>query len=63
MVAGLQETITTRFGPIRATAARGVNSNPKRTNVILGPETRVLFGAPAIRDVLAGVEGGISPPP
>ena len=38
-----------------------VNSNPKRTNVILGPETRVLFGAPAIRDVLAGVEVEISP--
>jgi len=39
-----------------------VNSNAKRTNVILGKETRVLFGAPSIRDVLAGVEVEISPP-
>lgn len=38
-----------------------VNSNTKRTNVILGKETQVLFGAPSIRDVLAGVEVEISP--
>lgn len=38
-----------------------VNSNTKRTNVILGKETRVLFGAPVIRDVLAGVVVEISP--
>lgn len=38
-----------------------VNTNTKRTNVILGPETRVLFGEPAIRDILAGVEVEISP--
>lgn len=38
-----------------------VNTNRKNTNVILGEETRVLFGAAAIRDVLAGVEVEISP--
>lgn len=38
-----------------------VNTNRKNTNVILGEETRVLFGAPSIRDVLAGVEVEISP--
>lgn len=38
-----------------------VNSNTRRTNVILGPVTRVVFGEPAIRDVLAGVEVEISP--
>lgn len=38
-----------------------VNTNRKNTNVILGEETRVLFGDPSIRDVLAGVEVEISP--
>lgn len=38
-----------------------VNSNTKRTNVILGRETRVLFGEAFIRDILAGVEVEISP--
>ena len=38
-----------------------VNTNTKNTNVILGEETRVLFGTPSIRDVLAGVEVEISP--
>lgn len=38
-----------------------VNTNRKNTNVILGEETRVLFGATSIRDVLAGVEVEISP--
>ena len=35
--------------------------NTGRTNVILGRETKVLFGEPYIRDVLAGVEVEISP--
>ena len=38
-----------------------VNTNTARTNVILGKETRVLFGEPSIRDILAGVEVEISP--
>lgn len=38
-----------------------VNTNKKNTNVILGEETRVLFGTPSIQDVLAGVEVEISP--
>ncbi len=38
-----------------------VNTNTKRTNVILGSETRALLGEPFIRDVLAGVEVEISP--
>lgn len=38
-----------------------LNRNTQRTNVILGKETRVLFGEPCIRDVLAGVEVEISP--
>lgn len=38
-----------------------LNVNTGRTNVILGKETRVLFGEPFIRDVLAGVEVEISP--
>ena len=38
-----------------------VNTNTKNTNVILGPKTRVLFGASAIRDLLCGVRVNISP--
>lgn len=38
-----------------------VNTNTAATNVILGQETRVLFGAPAIRDTLRGVEVELSP--
>ena len=38
-----------------------VNTNTKNTNVILGRDTRVLFGSPVIRDVLRGVEVELSP--
>ena len=38
-----------------------LNRNTKRTNVILGGETQVLYGEPCIRDTLAGVEVEISP--
>ena len=38
-----------------------VNTNTQKTNVILGKETRVLFGAPAIHDILCGVRVKISP--
>ncbi len=38
-----------------------LNVNTGRTNVILGKETKALFGEPVIRDVLAGVEVEISP--
>lgn len=38
-----------------------VNTNQENTNVILGEETRIVFGEPSIRDILAGVEVEISP--
>ena len=38
-----------------------LNLNRAKTNVILGPECRVLYGSPVILDLLCGVEVSLSP--
>ncbi len=48
----LTETLTAEFPAIRTIL---LNRNPDNTNVICGPDSRVLFGDGSIQDTLAGV--------
>ncbi len=54
----LVQTLTETFPQI---ASIQLNFNQAKTNVILGPQCRVLYGSPVILDVLCGVEVSLSP--
>ena len=54
----LVQRLIRRLPEIRTVA---LNVNTKNTNVILGPQTRVLFGSGVLEDVLCGVPVTLSP--
>lgn len=58
LLRALGEALIQRFPEIRSVM---LNHNPKRTNVILGAETRCLCGSETIADTLCGVPVRLSP--
>ena len=51
----------TRLRTIEGMTSICLNLNTKKTNVILGPSTKLLWGSPAIEDKIGGIRYQISP--
>ena len=53
--------LITRLRTIEGMTSICLNLNTKKTNVILGPSTKLLWGSPAIEDKIGGIRYQISP--